>query len=240
MVFDLSPAARAADTVPNNPRLLCRDFVERPAPSAFWCGTCHWNRPLHDDEAFRAAVAAELGRLANADPDRRRQRGAVMGDPTPADELRAAVATLRKLASKATPGIWWAEELPPNEHHAHPAHWVKTEHEDGDNCVSSVVVADCPWRQADAELIAAMHPGVGAALADWLEAEAARTERMHEAYGATIYRSKEALAVARQINRRPSTSGVCHACKHGAHAPGACQGGSVSTITGCRCNGRPS
>ncbi|MGW1135809.1 hypothetical protein [Streptomyces griseoluteus] len=66
-------------------------------------------------------------------------------------------------ANAATPGPWTAVELPPNEHHKHPAHWVKTEYDEG-NVTSSQVVADCPWRQADAEYIAAMRPEVGKAL----------------------------------------------------------------------------
>ena len=91
---------------------------------------------------------------------------------TPAAELCAAADKLRKLTESATPGRWEAEELPPNEHHKHPAHWVKTEYDDGDGYTTSQVVADCPWRQADVDYIAAMHPGIGAALADWLGAAA--------------------------------------------------------------------
>ncbi len=63
-ISDDSPEARAERNVPRNPRPLCRDFVEQPRPSAFWCGRCHWSRPLHDNETARAAIAAELDRLA--------------------------------------------------------------------------------------------------------------------------------------------------------------------------------
>jgi hypothetical protein len=56
-------AKDAARYVPQNPRPLCRDFVEQPEPSAFWCGGCHWNRPMHDDEVARSAIARELARL---------------------------------------------------------------------------------------------------------------------------------------------------------------------------------
>ncbi|ONK09485.1 hypothetical protein [Streptomyces sp. MP131-18] len=63
-------AARAAEAaarnVPNNPRPLCTSFVEQPEPSAFWCGRCHWNRPMHDSDVERAAIAAELERLTAA------------------------------------------------------------------------------------------------------------------------------------------------------------------------------
>ena len=56
----------AARNVPRNPRPLCRDFQRQPDPAAFWCATCHWNEPMHDDEIARAAIAAELERLAAA------------------------------------------------------------------------------------------------------------------------------------------------------------------------------
>lgn len=62
----LTPEARAARNVPANPHPICRDFVVQPEPSAFWCGFCHWNRPLHDDETYRTAVAAELARIGDA------------------------------------------------------------------------------------------------------------------------------------------------------------------------------
>jgi hypothetical protein len=58
-----SPEARAARNVPNNPRPLCRGFTPKPEPAAFWCATCGWNQPMHDDETERAAIAAELARL---------------------------------------------------------------------------------------------------------------------------------------------------------------------------------
>jgi hypothetical protein len=54
----------AARNVPQNPNELCRDFQEQPEPSAFWCGNCHWNRPMHDDEIAREAITAALDRLA--------------------------------------------------------------------------------------------------------------------------------------------------------------------------------
>ena len=102
---------------------------------------------------------------------------AVPVDVSPAGTLRRAAETLRTASAAATPGDWTAHLLPPNEHHSHPAHWVKTEYDDG-NTTTSQVVADCPWRQADARYIAAMHPGVGAALAAWLESVSARVDQM--------------------------------------------------------------
>jgi hypothetical protein len=70
---------------------------------------------------------------------------------TPPTEQQLAEIETRHTA--ATPGPWTAVELPANANHKHPAHWVKAEYVDG-NCTSSEVVADCPWRQADAEFTA--------------------------------------------------------------------------------------
>lgn len=63
-VSDFSPAAEAARDVPCNPHPLCRDFTPKPEPAEFWCATCGWNEPMHDDEEKRAAIAAELEHLA--------------------------------------------------------------------------------------------------------------------------------------------------------------------------------
>ncbi|MBD9700715.1 hypothetical protein IHE56_01125 [Streptomyces sp. ID01-12c] len=64
-VTDTSPEASAARNVPNNPRPLCRDFQPKPEPAAFWCVTCGWNKPMHDDEARRTAIAKALECLPN-------------------------------------------------------------------------------------------------------------------------------------------------------------------------------
>ncbi|WP_030344832.1 hypothetical protein [Streptomyces sp. NRRL S-1022] len=61
--WDNSPAARAARNVPQNPNPLCRDFQPQPEPAEFWCANCRWNRPMHDDEVERAAIAEALDRL---------------------------------------------------------------------------------------------------------------------------------------------------------------------------------
>lgn len=63
---DTGPEARAARWVPNNPHELCRAFQAKPAPSEFWCKTCGWNEPTHDDEAMRDAIAAALKCLPEA------------------------------------------------------------------------------------------------------------------------------------------------------------------------------
>jgi hypothetical protein len=65
---DFSPEACAARNVPHNPNPLCRDFQAQPEPAAFWCATCHWNRPMHDNEHQRTAIANELAYLGLATP----------------------------------------------------------------------------------------------------------------------------------------------------------------------------
>lgn len=65
----------------------------------------------------------------------------------------ARLQAIEERVKAVTPGRWYAEELPPNERFHHPAHWVYAEHED-ERGRSNQVVADCPWRQADAEFIA--------------------------------------------------------------------------------------
>lgn len=65
MTTDPATAAeRASRNVPANPRPLCRDFTAKPSPAEFWCATCGWNEPMHDDEVSRTAIATELDRLA--------------------------------------------------------------------------------------------------------------------------------------------------------------------------------
>ncbi|MFF5261288.1 hypothetical protein ACFY4C_20290 [Actinomadura viridis] len=63
--WDSSPAARAARNVPHNPYPLCREFQSKPEPSEFWCASCGWNRPMHDDEDERTAIADALTCLPN-------------------------------------------------------------------------------------------------------------------------------------------------------------------------------
>lgn len=116
----------------------------------------------------------------------------------PADRLREAAAVVRKLSAAATPGVWTAHLLPPNEHHRHPAHWVKAEYDDG-QAVTSEVVADCPWRQADAAWIALMNPAFGPALAAWLESVAAGLEETTHPDWQEVVVDPKALAAADSI-----------------------------------------
>lgn len=57
---DTGPEASAARNVPQNPNPLCRDFQPKPEPAEFWCANCRWNKPMHDDEARRTAIAKAL------------------------------------------------------------------------------------------------------------------------------------------------------------------------------------
>jgi hypothetical protein len=87
-------------------------------------------------------------------------------------------AEVRARLEATTPGEWTAVLLPPNEHHKHPVHWVKARYEDGTTEMSQVV-ADCPWRQSDAEFIAHARQDVPALLAEVerLQAEVAEQRR---------------------------------------------------------------
>lgn len=108
---------------------------------------------------------------------------------TPADELRAAAALLRERATNATPGPWsqtgigdygWTVSSPTG---------------------ALVDTDDSDQGRADADFIALMHPGVGAALADWLDAVADRARHNGGDWvGADLH---YALAVARQVNGTP-------------------------------------
>lgn len=39
---------------------VCDTFVEQPEPSAYWCGSCHWNRDIHGDETSIRNIAAAI------------------------------------------------------------------------------------------------------------------------------------------------------------------------------------
>lgn len=52
--------AAAARNVPRNPNPLCRDFQPKPEPAEYWCANCRWNKPMHDNETARAAIAEAL------------------------------------------------------------------------------------------------------------------------------------------------------------------------------------
>ncbi|MFE6080008.1 hypothetical protein [Streptomyces virginiae] len=110
---------------------------------------------------------------------------------TPADELHAAADKLRTTARDAereSPSPWRLDR-------------------DVVRCNDGGIVADAsgePNHAGDLPYIAAMHPGVGAALADWLDAAAVHVRAGYVCCDNGAHRCYEsatpqALAVARQI-----------------------------------------
>lgn len=134
---------------------------------------------------------------------------------TPADELTTAAQRLRKLADDATPGPWLR---PLNTRYKATVTGALPEGERGswldgidpttgerERCTVAMVPMWSNGRHSrqrggrDLEYIAAMHPGVGQALADWLDAEATRlTATTHPGWQDTV--APHPLAVARAIN----------------------------------------
>jgi hypothetical protein len=146
---------------------------------------------------------------------------------TPADELRAAADKIRKLAGQADDGPWettWRQQ----QYHLDG-------YRDGDlHPISEWTYAIATWEPqateqraecdtANADYIAAMHPGVGKVLAEWLENAAHHYECGIQAAD-DVFRddpagreaflttgpgapSSHALAVARAINgtEQPAT-----------------------------------
>lgn len=110
-----------------------------------------------------------------------------MTDTSPADQLRAAAARLRETAEVAQA--------------VSPATWQITD-ERVIRCGTGLIVADRseadPSDDVDLPYIAAMHPGVGLALAGWFDAEATRLESAIHPDRQAEY-GRHALAVARQI-----------------------------------------
>ncbi|MGW9584700.1 hypothetical protein ACWIGB_05445 [Streptomyces albidoflavus] len=119
---------------------------------------------------------------------------------TPSEELRAAAERLRKLATNATPGPW-------RNHDTHLGQYGYTATVlSGDGNTTQLrawlpTMSQEPWDEtrnawADSAYIAAMHPGVGNALAAWLESwtgiEVAED-------GPLVEELRHALTVARQI-----------------------------------------
>jgi len=116
-------------------------------------------------------------------------------------ELRAAASKLRELAQRATPGPWrlgsdrWAALVADRKH---PDRMVGGGWE-WDDAYGGCLVAESLMRP-DREYFAAMHPLVGAALADLLDSLADDAEQSiddHAAYGAP---PRDELVLARLIN----------------------------------------
>lgn len=145
-----------------------------------------------------------------------------MTDETPVGEssyrgaLLAAAKKLRDLGSGATPGEWRAEELPPNEGHPYPAYWVTSEYESG-GFRSDVTVADCPWREADAQHIAVMDPATGLLLATVFEAWARMLHRDSDLV--SRIGGSETLEVARKVLGLPEAETRVYGQMHGKSVP---------------------
>ena len=111
---------------------------------------------------------------------------------TPADELRAAAEKLRELAAKATTDIcpdWIYSAV------RHVARNCEIECSHDDHQAWDQPQWD--WYE-DWSYIAAMHPGVGYALADWLDTEAQRLATTAHPDWQEVC-SPNAVTVARQI-----------------------------------------
>ena len=122
-----------------------------------------------------------------------------------AAECRAAASKLRELAQRATPGPWrlgsdrWAALVADRKH---PDRMVGGGWEWND-AYGGCLVAESLMRP-DREYLAAMHPLVGAALADLLDSLADDAEQSiddHAAYGAP---PRDELVLARLINGNAS------------------------------------
>jgi hypothetical protein len=102
-----------------------------------------------------------------------------MAESTPADELRAAAAKLRKRGSEATPGPW---ERPLNTRYKHVVMAPKPDDEQGQyldgrpervGVVQLNIWSDGTFMRErggrDLEWIALVHPGIAEPLANWLD-----------------------------------------------------------------------
>lgn len=111
---------------------------------------------------------------------------------TPADELRQAADTLAKLTAAATNKPWRLYDR--NYPHLVLQGPADAPASEADGFISTNLAVN---EAADAAYIAAMHPGVGTALAAWLDSWTGID--LYEA-GSLPEDAKHALAVARQIN----------------------------------------
>jgi hypothetical protein len=138
---------------------------------------------------------------------------------TPAAELRAAAARLRKLVADLgdNRGPWYIANA---DDHPYPQSIRNV----GVPYVVADTYADPPHAPTEAQYICAMHPGVGAALAAWLDRAAHGWESLimaaaqvldpydpKQVDAATIlnsgpYDAQEALTLARLINASEPTS----------------------------------
>ena len=112
---------------------------------------------------------------------------------TPADEIRTAAAKLRSLIEDATEGPWASEDPSQRWGDDYDRQLV------GGGKILATFNNDHNG-PLNTDYAAAMHPGVGTALAAWLDSVAhrVRQDSQGEWIGADLH---HALAVARAINR---------------------------------------
>jgi hypothetical protein len=112
---------------------------------------------------------------------------------TPADELRTAADKLRRLATAMAeqhPGPWTVHN---------PNGYPQAVFSPATDVILCETLDDLEQPKPSAPYIAAMHPGVGTALADWLDVTAASLDaNTHPGWQETV--APHPLAVARQIN----------------------------------------
>lgn len=113
--------------------------------------------------------------------------------PSPAAELRAAADKLRRLAAAATQGPWEGVVDDHGRKGIDASVWA-----DSIGYYVTEKISSGARHTADATYIAAMHPGVGIALADWLD-EQAQFDQLFREGGLPTPEPARALAVARQI-----------------------------------------
>jgi hypothetical protein len=109
---------------------------------------------------------------------------------TPADELRTAAETLRKLAATATPGPWEGVVDRHQRGEVNASVWA-----DSIGYYVTEQISSGDRHEVDAAYIAVMHPGVGLLLAEWLMEEA--LELANDDFPGIHMR---ALKIARAIN----------------------------------------
>lgn len=122
-----------------------------------------------------------------------------MTDSSPADEIRTAAERLRTLATAATPGPWRQHDTHLGQY-GHTATVLSGERNDTELRAWLPTMSQESWDEtrnvwADAAYIAAMHPGVGTALADWLE-DAAHAYDAAVTAAASVYANDPAAAEA--------------------------------------------
>lgn len=118
---------------------------------------------------------------------------------TPAEELRAAAKVMRERAQAASPGPWETCGRGVEQTAGDYADVLGQEVSCLSYCYGGAPIGP---KQADADYIASMHPGIALAIADWLDEEAAEYEALDAGAQAFLAGDKggdvaPAIAVAR-------------------------------------------